>query len=387
MYNILIFPGWFPSKENPLNAIFTKKHINIISVLNNVTVVYAEKSTKQQKKYFIEIDHENGYPIYTCYYKPSSNYFIIYRKTVNFYRRIKAFLLALKSANRPLNTFDFIHIHVISFESIIPVFYKFFKKIPYFVSEHSTNYIRKTSKYSINNLFKKIIFSNSLGISVVSESLKNAIQKLNIHHYNFSVIQNYVDESKFEYKPKNNDVIKFLHVSRLDEKAKNVIGILNAFNQIIHKKSNKIELHIIGGALNVVSEAEIYSRNLESKGNIFFHGLKFGNEILEYYQEADILVMFSNYETQGVVVMEALFCGLPVLATNLPCLKEYLHDKNSLLVNPLSEKQLIEGMQLFLDKKWEIWDSEKIVIDIKNKFSSKTIGNSFLSLYKNGFIK
>jgi glycosyltransferase involved in cell wall biosynthesis len=381
-----MFPSWFPSKENRLSAIFTKKHIDIIALKNKVTVVYAEKSNNIiGNKYEIEIDNSNKYSIYICYYKPNESKVKLVRRIFNFYFRINAFLRAINSTNIHLKSFDFIHIHVISFECIIPLYYKVFKRKPYFVSEHATAYLREVSLYSLNNIFKKIILKNSSGISAVSNSLKNAIRKLEMKTSNFPVITNYVDENKFHYQTKlANKNIKFLHVSRLEEKAKNVIGIINAFDEI-YKNNNHIELHIVGGFINQISDAERYINNQKSKSNIFFHGVKLGDQILKYYQECDILVMFSNYETQGVVVMEALFCGLPVLVTNLPCLKEYLHDKNSILVNPNDEKRLKENMQMFIDQKWNIWDSEKIARDIRNKFSLNTIETSFTTFYQRGF--
>jgi glycosyltransferase involved in cell wall biosynthesis len=387
VYNILIFPSWFPSKNNPLNAIFTKKHIDLISLSNKTVVVYAEKVLKQEDSYSLEKIINQNYSVYTCFYKANTNYFIVVRKAVNFTRRVNAYIKAIQSTKVKITKFDFIHIHVVGFESIIPLFYKFFKKVPFFVSEHSTVYLTNTSIHSINTLFKRLIIQQSSGISVVSKALKNGIEKLNINHDNFVIIPNYVDEQKFCYTPREkNKKVKFLHISRLDEKAKNVIGILNSFEDIF--KSNKdIELHIVGGFIGDISEAEKHSAHLDSNSNIYFHGIKLGDEILKYYHQADIIIMFSNYETQGVVTLEALFCGLNVLATNLPCLKEYLNNNNSVLVNPKDEKQLKKNMQLFLDKKWNVWAPKKIAEEIKERFSSKKISADFLSFYKNGLLE
>lgn len=381
-----MFPAWFPSRENPLNAIFTKRHIDVISEKNKVVVVYAEKSNLiLANRYQIDIDVTNGYPIYICYFNPSKSKIKILRKLLNYLYKINAFLKAINSTNISIESYDFIHIHVVSYESIIPLFYKMFKDKNYFVSEHATGYLRNKNTFSLENVFRKIILKNSLGISAVSNSLKNAIENLVPRKENFPIIPNFVDEHKFTIQTKKKgEKIKFLHVSRLDEKAKNVIGIINAFKGL---NNNQIELHIVGGFENQTSDAENYVNDNNLNENIFFHGVKLGDQILEYYHNCDVLVMFSNYETQGVVILEALFCGKPILATKLPCITEYLNSSNSVLVEPSDVDGLMRNMKMFIEGKWNIWDSETIALDIKNKFSRKFIEDEFFRYYNNGLKK
>ncbi|WP_195759288.1 glycosyltransferase family 4 protein [Pedobacter puniceum] len=387
MFNILIFPSWFPSKENPLDAIFTKKHVDLISRKNKVAVAFAVESNLLNGIYEIKSEENGNYPIYTCYYRTSRCNLYLYKKIVNFYRKLNAYVKAFKCAMKHLKHVDFIHIHVIGFEAIIPLFYKIFKKIPYYITEHSTIYLRCNSVWSFENMFKRFIVKESLGISAVSNALRDGMRKLRIDHRFFFVIPNIVDELKFQYKQKQKgEIFRFLHISRLDEKAKNTIGILRVFDKIFEQNKN-IELHIVGGFPNVISESELYSKKLKSKSNIFFHGVKFNDDIIAYYQKVDVFVMFSNYETQGVVVMEALFCGLPVITTNLLCFKEYLHQGNSIMIDPKDEISLQKVMELVIKQEVEFWTPENIVIDIKEKFASQKIENSFMEFYKIGLSK
>lgn len=384
VYNVLVFPSWFPSKESPLNAIFTKRHVEIIASIASLNVVYAEKVSNQKEKYNLKITREGNYVVYICYYRSSKHPVIYFRKIINLYRRIISYIKSIKATGNRIKSYDFIHIHVISFEALIPLFFKIFMRIPYFVSEHSTMYLRETSMFSVNNIFKRVVVNNSSGLSVVSESLKDAMIDLNINHPNFLIIPNYVDDKKFaNLTPRTSSVVKFLHVSRLDEEAKNVIGILNAFERVFEIYKS-VELHIVGGSLGVISDSELYSATLKSKPKIFFEGLKLGDDILNYYNESDLLIMFSNYETQGVVAMEALFCGKPVLATALPCLKEYLHKKNSVLISPNDEEALTLNILSFLEGKWSTWNSEEIRNDALKKFSPKEIQRGFSWLYSKG---
>ncbi len=385
MYNILIFPGWFPSKENTLNAIFTKKHIDIISKTKNVIVVYAERTENQNEIYSICQDQSSGYPIITCTYKKSQLFF--FKKVINFYRSIRAYLKAINTSRTFMKSIDFIHIHVLTKESIIPLVYKIFKGIPYFISEHSTEYLRPGLTSFLEKKFKIFLSKNSLGISAVSSSLKLAMEREGLKHNNFQVIHNAVSSDLFTLKPKLNHVkTKFLHVSRLDEKAKNVIGILEVF-ELLYSKYSNIELQIVGGQPNIISKAEIYSNKLSSKSSICFNGIKKGVDIVPYYHDSDFLVMFSNFETQAVVIMEALFCGMPVIATDLPCLIEYLHSGNSLLVKANDKKALFEKMELCINGKYEFWNGKEISTEINNVFNLAKIAVGFDNLYQTGFKK
>lgn len=382
MNNILIFPGWFPSAQSPLNAIFTKKHIDVIAKSNNVVVVYGIISYTQKDRYLISYDNKNGYPIITCSFKP--NKFFIIKKIINPYLGFRSYLLAVKESRKFMSKVDFIHIHVITRQSLIPFFYKIFKKIPYFISEHSTSYLRTKNSYFDKKL-KILLAKKSNGISAVSESLKIAMMKKGLRNNNFKVIHNVVSDGffKIEKEISHNSNFNFLHVSRLDEAAKNVIGILNSFEKLYAINPN-IELHIVGGNLNQVSDAEIYHHKLKSKTNIFFHGIKFGKEIIPYFQKSDSLIMFSNYETQAVVILESLFCGIPVIATNLPCLNEYLHTGNSIQVEPKDEKALFESMLICTENKYKFWSADKISRQIVKKFNKDKIGNAFDDFFQKG---
>ena len=52
----------------------------------------------------------------------------------------------------------------------------------------------------------------------------------------------------------------------------------------------------------------------EKYPNVLFVGAKTGSELVEYYQKADVFVFPSNWDTFGIVMIEAMACGTPVAA-------------------------------------------------------------------------
>ncbi len=68
-------------------------------------------------------------------------------------------------------------------------------------------------------------------------------------------------------------------------------------------------------------------------------------EIVELYQLSDVFVITSPVETQSIVALQAIACGLPVLAANAGALPELVHDgENGYLLPTFDEKLLAEKM-------------------------------------------
>jgi glycosyltransferase involved in cell wall biosynthesis len=69
-------------------------------------------------------------------------------------------------------------------------------------------------------------------------------------------------------------------------------------------------------------------------------------ELSAWYHAADALVFPSRNEGWGLVVLEAMAAGLPVVATDIPAFREYLTpDRDALLVPPGDAAALAAGMR------------------------------------------
>src|SRR5215212_7219650 len=66
----------------------------------------------------------------------------------------------------------------------------------------------------------------------------------------------------------------------------------------------------------------------------------------ELLQSADAMVLPSLFECGGAVVLEAMACGLPVIATNWGGPADYLDDTCGILVAPTSRDALIDGLAM-----------------------------------------
>lgn len=111
---------------------------------------------------------------------------------------------------------------------------------------------------------------------------------------------------------KDKEVIQLLYIGKFD-KGKNVINLVNAVKNLNENSTNNFVLTLIGGSgsdektvLTAIKDQNLF----KYVGKVYdFHELK------NFFQKSDIFTMPSKAETFGLVYMEALLQGLPVLYT------------------------------------------------------------------------
>ena len=140
-----------------------------------------------------------------------------------------------------------------------------------------------------------------------------------------------------------------LHVGRLDGD-KNVKMIIRVVASIINRDfSKKIDLVVVGDGRekqNLIQLAE----SLGLVERCHFTGYVIDPILLSnIYRLADVFVMASEVETQGLVLLEAAACGLPIVAVNATAVHEIVTDGvNGFLVSPRDEVLFAKRVELVL---------------------------------------
>lgn len=116
-----------------------------------------------------------------------------------------------------------------------------------------------------------------------------------------------------EKKSKNPiDIFNLLYIGKFN-RGKNVLALQKAISEI-NKKEKRVHLHLIGGGGNVHTEV-LKQVNLY-KEIMTYHGKIFDlSKLKEHFEKADIFAMPSKHETFGLVYVEAMLQGLPILYT------------------------------------------------------------------------
>jgi len=293
------------------------------------------------------------------------------------------FLMQLIQVIRNENP-QIIHIHLQStlryFMTLIP----FFKKINYIYTMHNTFKIFEKSFQQ----YSKIWFFKRIQFVCLSDGIKkdfiNSFKELN-----FTTISNGIKrlEKSKEYKfvrdevnsyKNNNNTNIFLFVGRLNY-AKNIPLLLNVLNKLSKKN---IKLLIIG--MDMSKKQELLSLIKKySLDNIIYLGAK--ENVQDYMESSDALILTSRHEGLPLVVLEALSIGLPVITTPVGGLPSVIiNKKHGFLSKEISTKSILNSIDLFLnlDKK-EKREIETNNINLFNhKYSIELCANKYNILYK-----
>jgi glycosyltransferase involved in cell wall biosynthesis len=226
------------------------------------------------------------------------------------------------------------------------------------------------------------VVRSAAAMIAVSESLKTAMWKFRLENPHFFVVPNPVETSLFTIgnKKEINTVKRFLHISCFEDRPKNISGFLDAVKSLSGKRSD-FECYLIGDG----PEFNIWKNRAEELGllgkTVFFTGLKEQKDLVDEIREADFLVLSSNYETFGTVVIESLSCGIPVVATNVGIVPELINETNGIIIPAGDNNALENAISEMLD---QCNSFNPIVIrnTILNKFDNETIAKQLLEIYQ-----
>jgi len=144
------------------------------------------------------------------------------------------------------------------------------------------------------------------------------------------------------------------------EPRKNYSTLIKAFNYIKHNNNNFNCKLVIVGRTGWKSEATYRERELSLyKDDILFIGRVSDKELVQIYNQAEIFVYPSLFEGFGLPPMEAMSCGLPVIASDSSSLKEVVGDAGILV--PSEDYREISKQISYILK------NEKITEELKEK--------------------
>lgn len=206
-----------------------------------------------------------------------------------------------------------------------------------------------------DKLFKRILPKFDK-IIAVSEGVEQAFNKIYHLENKTSIIPNLVNTDKIIKKSKEkSDVIlsksdiNFVSVGRLN-KSKGYDRLIEAIHHLKQKKilPDKFLLRIYGGG----EEKEILNdliRKYKLDKYIYLMGQV--DNPYKYIKSNDMLVLSSNFESFGLVIVEAMILGVPVLATQNNATNVLIKDKYNGLIIENSTLGLEKGIEYVINNK------------------------------------
>ena len=224
----------------------------------------------------------------------------------------------------------------------------------------------------------------------ISEFIKKRIEDGSNIHGKVEVLKNAIDISMF--RKRNCEFLRTqLGITANDKIAifcgrvvpiKGVLEMLHAF-----KNSNQpdLSLVIVGGnnfADSSLSEYEklVFDYVKDNNLKVFFTGYQPQEKLSDFYSIADFSICPSICnEAAGLVIIEARCIGLPVIASNLGGIPEYVNPPSTILVNYdiNFEKSLSEAIDTLCDSS---------VLDVYKANAQEDLTDYSLDSYYNNFI-
>mgnify|MGYP003384196036 CR=1 FL=1 len=308
--------------------------------------------------------------ISNMYPNKNGGYFGIFVKKINKNLKlsfdVKEVLLKGKSANNFIKCFRyfFFYIHII-FElcfnkyhviyvhfpthSLPPIlFFPFLKNKNIVLNFHGSDIMLESK---LNTLFIKhfILIKSYVKFVVVSskvleDEILKKIQFDNIFVSPSGGISDFFYDDLDSSKTGKTQNLRFLYISSLIE-SKGIFTLLDSVKQLYSKNGIELDLTIFGSG-----NTDLLQTKIQELNNTKYLGVA-DNDYLPYiFNDFDVLVFPTKRESLGLIGLEALACGIPVIASDIPSVNSYIkHNFNGLLFELENSIDLMNNIEFLLD--------------------------------------
>lgn len=333
---VVVVPEWYPTPDDPIAGVFVRDQARAIARLHDVTVLVPSASARGS---VVEAGVRELAPA-------------VSRRGGRAARMAR--LRALDAATRDLRP-DVLHAHVFS-AGLLAVLVGRRRGVPVVVSEHLSSFVVGAVR-GWDARVARFVLRHADRVCPVSDVLARSMRELEPRGH-YEVVPNVVDLDAFgagpasverlnaQAQPSAGATRRLLVVASLT-RLKGLPVLLTALERL-RKQRPEVVLDVVGdgperGALEAAASAL-------GPGVVTFHGRLPRPEVAAMMRRADALVVPSFVETFGIVVVEALGCGLPVVATDGCGAAPLAAELGGAVVRARDPDSLREGLSSVLDR-------------------------------------
>ena len=375
--HIMFIPSWYSNVRNKVHGSFFKEQaLELQKAGVKVTVAYNEvwpltMLGKIHEEKGLKYNVEDGLKTYR--YK---NYNYIPKNSLMFKVFNKRMEKLYKEIVKKEGVIDIIHAQSSLWGGISAAYIAEKYNIPLVITEHSSvergPYVKKSYIPFICDSYKK-----AQKVITVGNGLKNEIESLS-GRQDIEVIGNLVDLSKFTIKKRiKNEKFIFFSLAFLEGEK----GFDTLIKSFAKKFKDKEAVLYIGGDGSQRSWLEALTVENGVKDQIIFLGALSRDDVSKWMNKCDCFVLPSRYETFGVVYIEALASGRPVIGALNGGAEDIINNLNGYLI-PIDDIDILAEKMIEVYDNIESYDEEEIRIDCLKRFSPKVIVNKIISVYK-----
>ncbi|HTI93072.1 MAG TPA: glycosyltransferase [Puia sp.] len=383
---ILKLAGWYPSRVDEYNGDFIQRHAASISLYEKVIVLFLVKDQTLRGGHSEVRRSERGNLVeYIVYYGAGGPL----EKMRSLVRYLLLGLKMVRQIRKEHGAPALMHVSVVWKAGLLALLLKKKYGWKYIVTEHWSGYMEKdpeglhTQGALVQWLYKMVYQSADLIVPVSAEIGRQILRWF--PGLPMEVVYNVVDTDLFNYNQTPSEielpasgVWRLIHVSSMGHHPKNIEGILRVLQRLTAERDD-VEITLVGPYPPAVRQTLADSGLLDRK--VLLTGEVSYAEVARFLHGAHLLFLFSRYENQPCVLLEALCCGLPVIATWVGGIPEIVDDSNGILVGSEQEDQLLQAFVNALDH-YSQYDRPAIAAAATQKFSYAVIGEQFARIYR-----
>ncbi|MFD1736817.1 glycosyltransferase [Bacillus salitolerans] len=253
-------------------------------------------------------------------------------------------------------TYDFVHAHYVFPSGLLALLHKRLFKTKMIITAHGGDIDKMAKKNARIRNWTRYILEEADEIIAVGQGLHDEIhESFGIRKDKVSIINMGVNREVF--KPQDKKTLR--KELRIDEgpvvlfvgnyiQEKGILELIKAFSKVKENHPNA-QLHFIGpvkheGFFNEM----ILAVDQSDIKDIHIHEQKSQAEVAKWMAASDVFVLPSYIEGFGLVAVEAMACGTPVVGSNVGGLTYLLQQDRGVLVEPKNPHSLFKGIDQVL---------------------------------------
>jgi glycosyltransferase involved in cell wall biosynthesis len=250
------------------------------------------------------------------------------------------------------------------------------------------SFIKKIILIFLIKPLAKVLIIRAKGFLAVSNFAVKYFESLGVNDNKIYRFGYFRTVNKIIQNQPNTQIVELIFVGQLIER-KGVMDLLGAI-KIISKSNHLFHLTIIGtGELELLLQEFINKNQLQNTVTLL--GVINSENIINYIEKADLLILPSVFDGWGMVINEALQCHVPVIVSDQCGAKELVkHNKSGLIFQHNNVESLTENIEKFLNlslnertemKRFAAEAGKKISIPVISDYLSLCIQNALNSSF------
>lgn len=382
--NIVIIPAFFQTKKNPtFGSFFTDQAKALQKSGHYVSILYCDTYSVKCIRDYVEYEEETvsedeGVRILR------KRIFCPLKHGMEGYRTQFAKIIGqLYDQYLADEKVDIIHAHCCVWAGYAAMKLSERTRIPYIVTEHATLFQLHRDKIGHkNNIWIREVFGRAARLICVSRAFAKLLSE---YRTDIDIVGNVVDCDRFELvEPvQKSDTVRFLTVCYMVDEAmlykKGIDILLRAWRDLSAKNPN-VRLTIGGGGQGVSKVVE-WCREYGIEQTVELTGKLSRDQVASQMRGCDVFVLPSRYETFGVVYIEAMACGKPVIAVANGGPDDFVTEENGILIPAGDPEKLEQAFECILQN-LEKYDAALIRKFVADRFGAQAIAEQLERIYQ-----